>query len=70
MSKKVTLILIITGLFIVIAGGFEFMHMRADIEPVEVDSEVLKSFDPTLNTNFADDLKVRQENESGPDLGY
>ncbi len=70
MSKKLIFILTVTALFIVAALAFEFMHRKADVEPVEVNSKVLAPFDPTLNVNFADDLKARQENESGPDLGY
>jgi len=44
--------------------------MGVDAKPLEVSSEVLVGFNPDLTVTFVDDLKDRQDNLFGPDLGY
>jgi hypothetical protein len=70
MSKKTIILLSVTGVFVVVAALFEFMHRTADLEPVKVEAAVLEPFDPSLDSSFVGELEERVKNTTGLDLVY
>jgi hypothetical protein len=70
MTKEITLTAIITLIFLALVGIFEFIHMQMKADVVAVPTEYLQPLDVTLKTDFLENLRGRQGNVLGPDLGY
>lgn len=70
MNKKAVFFTLTTCVFVLISGVFMYLHSQAQLEPVEVDEEVMREFDPTLDTSFLENLESRQANQVGIDLVY
>lgn len=67
---RLFLVVTVTIAFLVVVGLLQFLHMQAETTPVALPPDQLLPFDPSLRTDFFDDLQTRQANQLGSELGY
>ncbi|PIZ48258.1 hypothetical protein COY32_00255 [candidate division WWE3 bacterium CG_4_10_14_0_2_um_filter_41_14] len=70
MNRQTTVTIVISVVFVLIIGVFEFIHWQVETVPSVVDPTYLQTFDVDLPQQFVDDLKSREGHEVGPDLEY
>ena len=70
MKARMSLVVLVTIGFLVVAGIFEVLHWQANLEPVTVAPDQLRTFDGTLRNDFISELNTRKNNQLGTDLGY
>lgn len=70
MSKKTMLFFGFTIVFVAMVVVLEVVHQTTDTVVPVVPADVTKTFTPTINTAYFDDLEARQQNDLGQDLEY
>jgi len=70
MTKKISLTLIATIIFVAVVVVLEVIHRQSDSVTTDVPTEYLQPIDTALPTEFIQELEQRAGNALGPDLGY